>query len=119
MATHWKKQLADAHQRSRDLENRIHDLEGQLEALNTATRLYSEKADAAEARAMGYAGELARIESERRRRVPDHRPLSDIELTILAHAMVLETLPETPARRRLIDRLVVAICGDDSLKEQG
>ena len=109
MATHWKKQLADAHHEARKLKNRIHELEQELKDALAAGRA----SRVAESDALLQAAELAQERARLTQATPAHRPLSDFETSILAGCLLMEVLPMTPARRRLIDRLSEAILGKE------
>jgi hypothetical protein len=98
---HWKKQLADAHQRSRDLANRLAAAESGVEARVQAERQARIKAEETSARAIHALDIKVQEEAERAK----HRPVSDAELVAIAALVMTEALPATPARQRLIDEL--------------
>jgi len=113
MATHWKKQLADAHHEVRSLKNRVHELEQLLSNAQNAAEHARKRTAEAEAAALADAETLAKMRAGSDRAAPDRRPHSDFELSILAGCLLMESMPMTPARRRLIDRLCEAILGKD------
>jgi septal ring factor EnvC (AmiA/AmiB activator) len=110
----WKKhqkEIADANQRNRKLLNEMHALEMERDLLREQIVMLTQRADEAEAKTMRVAYDLA-DEQAKRTKEPRHRPLLDLELRVLSDVCALEALPETPSRRKVIDRIVTAICGD-------
>ena len=109
MATHWKKQLADAHQHARKLDNRIHELEQERANLLANLDMEVRRREMAEAKAMDVAYELA--ESRSATKADATRPLADVELFALASMMAMESLAPTPARRAMMSAAMREMVG--------
>lgn len=109
----WKKQLEDAKQRNRDLDNVNHDLQVEVQRLSKA--LADSEAEGARIRdqidetKLAEAEVLAKDQAARDRHLPHHRPFADVEFAMLGHLMMMDFLPETPARRALKARLLIAL----------
>jgi hypothetical protein len=113
MATHWKKQLADAHHEARKLKNRIVEIEAELKEALEAGRVAQGERDLARVRADAAVAKMAETVGS--------RPLSDVELFALATVMSLQSTAITPKRRAMISAIatelaqrgILPIAGDE------
>ena len=93
MATHWKKQLADAHQRNRELLNQVHELEQKLVAKDSVIDGLSNALTGAKSAFNALQASISRP------------PLSDIELFSLQSLVLSDAAGPSEAKTRLMDEL--------------
>lgn len=96
----WKKQLEDAKQRNRDLDNTNHDLQVEVLRLSTMAVHWEREAVAFSKDLATARGELSELRASL-----GHHPLSDIELYALQSLVNAEGRPMSEVRERLIHEM--------------